>query len=160
MTIQTADTTKLPKKKYVEEGSKKYFFLAIDVDDTILSRGFPDISKAIPNYEVMYKINRMEHRLSKWGFTTIRIMWTCRSNNSQGTYLDDAVNWCKEQDFRIDYVNENPLCPFTNDMGDIYSETPKIFYHLLIDDRTMNLTKDFEDIVVDADAAFKKTHKN
>ena len=69
--------------------------IAVDFDNTIAVTEYPKIIKPI---DTTIHILRQAKELG----ATI-ILWTCR----EGKELENAVNWCKENNVPIDYVNEN-----------------------------------------------------
>lgn len=69
--------------------------IAVDFDGTIVEHRFPAIGPLIPYGIKLLKIwQRNGHKI---------ILWTCR----EGKALEDAVSFCKTQDFEFDAVNEN-----------------------------------------------------
>ena len=61
------------------------------------------------------------------------ILWTCR----QGERLQQAVEWCKQFGLEFDAVNEN-LPEMIEHYG---GDTRKVFYDVLIDDKSVNKPK-------------------
>lgn len=61
------------------------------------------------------------------------ILWTCRC----GEWLKDAVDWCKMYGLEFDAINEN-LPEMIEEYG---SDSRKIFYDILIDDKAINKPK-------------------
>lgn len=97
---------------------------AVDFDGT-LCRGerYPTIGH--PNYYLIEFLK--EKRLQGEQV----ILWTCR----EGTFLEEAVNWCKKYGLEFDYINEN-----TDEMKKRYkNDSRKIFAHFYIDDRNMTV---------------------
>lgn len=61
------------------------------------------------------------------------ILWTCR----EGSRLEQAIEWCKEQGLEFDAVNSN-----IPEMIEWYgNDTRKIGYDVLIDDKAVNKPK-------------------
>jgi hydroxymethylpyrimidine pyrophosphatase-like HAD family hydrolase len=90
--------------------------LAVDFDGTITAdNDFPNLGPVNKNCKEVLQ------RLHKWG--CIIILWTCRGDH----YLTDAVEYCREHQIPIDYVNEN--CPEV-----AFPAYPKIFANYYIDD--------------------------
>lgn len=75
--------------------SDKKTVIAVDFDGTIAKTEYPEIIEPIQN-----TIDYIQLMKSK-GATII--LWTCR----EGKELEEAVNWCKENNVPIDYINEN-----------------------------------------------------
>lgn len=69
--------------------------VAVDFDGTIARTEYPRIISPI------YETISLLHKLKKTGATII--LWTCR----EGKELEEAVEWCKQNDVPIDLVNEN-----------------------------------------------------
>lgn len=96
--------------------------IAVDFDNTIAVTHYPEIVEPI---DLTIHILR---EAKKKG--AIIILWTCR----EGKELEDAVNWCKENNVPIDYVNENTperIKKWGNDCR-------KIGADVYIDDRAIN----------------------
>lgn len=124
--------------------NKKLFSIAIDFDGTIALNGFPDITKAKINSDFIYLLEQTKSFIKSIGLKPIIILWTCRTNNSKGSYLSDAVEFCKKHKIHIDYVNENPtyqLKMFEN--VKIYTPSPKIYADLYLDDLAYNANEYF-----------------
>lgn len=69
--------------------------IAVDFDGTIVKHEFPAVGELIPGAV------RTLQTLAKFGCEII--LWTCR----EGNYLEDAVNFCKENKIPIHSVNRN-----------------------------------------------------
>ena len=69
--------------------------IAVDFDGTLAITQYPTILKPIDT-----TINIIRDAKSR-GATIV--LWTCR----EGKDLEDALNWCKENNIPIDYANEN-----------------------------------------------------
>ena len=68
---------------------------AVDFDGTLCANLYPKIGK--PRAGVIEYIREAKEQ----GGTII--LWTCRA----GALLDQAVQWCRENEVPIDYVNES-----------------------------------------------------
>ena len=69
--------------------------IACDFDGTIAKTNYPDILELIPEAQIY---------LRKWRHAGHRIiLWTCR----EGIYLDQAVEFCRNQGILFHAVNEN-----------------------------------------------------
>ena len=71
-------------------------FIAVDFDGTLCKNLYPAIGE--PNRLIIDEL----HLLQKYRNCDL-ILWTCRI----GKALDEAVDWCKKQGLRFDYINEN-----------------------------------------------------
>lgn len=100
--------------------------IAVDFDNTIAKTEYPKIIEPIP--ETIKLI-----RKAKENGATI-ILWTCR----EGSVLDDATKWCKENNVPIDLVNEN--LPERNAFWG--NDSRKIGADLYIDDKSFSLWHD------------------
>ncbi len=69
--------------------------IAVDFDGTIVEHKYPEIGKTRPfAFETLKMLEKKGHQL---------IMWTYRS----GKYLDEAVAFCRKNDFEFYAVNCN-----------------------------------------------------
>lgn len=96
--------------------------VAVDFDNTLCESRYPECGEPIQY------VCDLIRKLKSDGNTII--LWTCREGDS----LRKAVDWCREYDVPIDYVNENPperIALFGND-------SRKIGADLYIDDRCFN----------------------
>ena len=96
--------------------------IAVDFDSTLAVTKYPEI--LMPIDTTIDVIKDAKRR----GATII--LWTCREGND----LESAVNWCKEQEVPIDYVNENTperIKAWGNDCR-------KISADVYIDDKAIN----------------------
>lgn len=74
------------------------YSVAVDFDGTLtIKNGFPDITNATPNMEIINKCKQLQ----KCGVRII--LWTNRTDK----YLQDAVDFCKMYDLHFDAVNDN-----------------------------------------------------
>lgn len=105
---------------------EKYYFIAVDFDGCLVESAFPNIGAKRPH--VFELVEKYKDTAMGVGLILIVILWTCR----YGQYLDNAVKWCKDNDFHLDYVNENPLAPFP----DIQR---KLFFDICFDDRALGV---------------------
>lgn len=96
--------------------------VAVDFDGTLAVTKFPEIIKPIP------KMVRHCRKLREGG--AILILWTCRC----GKDLESAVEWCRQQGLKFDYVNEN----VPGNIGHFGNDCRKIFAHEYIDDKAVN----------------------
>jgi len=101
--------------------------IAIDFDGTIVEHKFPKIGEPRKNvFRVLKQLKKDGHKL---------ILWTCRD----GKYLDEAVDFCKENGIEFDAINNNIKSGFM--------PLPKIYADLYIDDRgLMGIPSDWNTI--------------
>lgn len=88
--------------------------IAVDFDGTIVIHRFPEIGEPVPN---------AIETIKDWISMGIRvILWTMRD----GQYLEDAVEYCRENGIEFYGINENP--------SQDWSASPKAYAHFYIDD--------------------------
>ena len=105
--------------------------IAVDFDGTLCEHKFPEIGEI---KEVNKRvIDYIRYRKETHNDTII--LWTCRCNTPKRKYLDEAVEWCKQQNIPIDYINENAKTT----VDEFEVESRKIFAHKYIDDRAINI---------------------
>lgn len=99
--------------------------IVVDFDGTIVKHEFPEIGEPMPKaFEVMKKLQKAGYGL---------ILNTCRENDKKRNYLDEAVDFCKENGIIFRSVNENLL-------EDDFREGKlrrKVYGHYYIDDRNL-----------------------
>jgi hypothetical protein len=72
--------------------------IAIDFDGTIVDHAFPKIGNPKPHaFEVIKELKAAGYKL---------ILWTCREDDHRHQYLDEAVQFCRENGVEFDAVNE------------------------------------------------------
>lgn len=104
-------------------------YVAIDFDGTCVTHEYPNVGKDIGAIPVLKKLVDKGHQL---------ILFTMRSNNSQGDrYLDDAVNWFKENGIELFGINVNPT-------QKEWTCSPKAYAHLYIDDAALGIPLIFD----------------
>lgn len=97
--------------------------ICIDFDGTVVDHCFPDVGVDVPNAVTVIKgLNEQGHKL---------ILWTMRSNNPKGNFLNDAINWYRKNDIPLFGVNNNPE-------QIVWTTSPKAYAHLYIDDAAFN----------------------
>lgn len=92
--------------------------ILVDFDGTCTTHDFPRIGKEIGAPEVLRDLVLAGNRL---------ILFTMRSDNSQGKYLRDAVHWFEENDIPLYGIQENPT-------QKAWTSSPKAYGQLIIDD--------------------------
>lgn len=104
--------------------------ICIDFDGTCVTHEFPKVGKDIGAVPVLKKLVEAGHKL---------ILFTMRSNrpvaNETGDpttdlFLDDAINWFKQNDIPLHGINENP-------MQKNWTNSPKAYGQLYIDDAAL-----------------------
>ena len=103
--------------KEEDKKKKKKLIFAIDFDGTIVSNSFPKIGE--PNKKMIEFIKKIKENGDQW------ILWTCRCDR----YLEEAVNFLKENGIIPDKVNEDIV---------VFEDNPyhrKVFANYYIDDR-------------------------
>lgn len=111
--------------------------ILIDFDGTCTAHDFPRVGKDIGAVPVLKKLVEEGHRL---------ILFTMRSNMAEinvdmneveddfvpiaGNYLDDAVNWFKENDIPLYGIQTNPT-------QKNWTESPKAYGQMMIDDSAL-----------------------
>ena len=95
--------------------------IAVDFDGCLVENKYPDIGPA--NLSVVDAVRREQARGSKI------ILWTCRAD----AFLCMAIDWCEDQEIRLDAVNEN-LPEVIEMMG---SDSRKVYASEYWDDRAV-----------------------
>ena len=108
--------------------------IVIDFDGTCVTHEFPKVGKDIGAAPVLKKLVEKGHKL---------ILFTMRSNRPvpnetgdptimdvTGMFLDDAVNWFKQNDIPLHGINENPT-------QKNWTSSPKAYGQLYIDDAAL-----------------------
>ena len=108
--------------------------ICIDFDGTCVTHEFPKVGKDIGAVPVLKKLVEAGHKL---------ILFTMRSNRPvpnetgdptimdvTGMFLDDAVNWFKQNDIPLHGINENPT-------QKNWTSSPKAYCQLYIDDAAL-----------------------
>lgn len=102
--------------------------IAVDFDGTLCEHKFPEIGEI---KEIHQKVINFIRTSKNKGHTII--LWTCREDLSERQYLTEAVNWCKENNIPIDYINEYPMPNFKG------FATRKVCADIYIDDKAFNI---------------------
>lgn len=96
--------------------------IAVDFDGTLSSGHYPDCGTPnIPLFKALINAQAKGHKI---------VLWTCRENDS---YLQDAIEFCKNYGLTFDAVNEN--------IPDIDFHSRKIVANIYIDDLACNQTR-------------------
>ena len=94
--------------------------IAVDFDGTLAVTDYPAIIEPIQGVIDYIKYRKQD------GY--IIILWTCRSNQ----HLIDAIDWCRLQGIKFDYVNMN-----VPELVELYgNDCRKIAADMYIDDKS------------------------
>ncbi len=112
-------------------------YIGIDFDGTCTSHDFPGVGKDIGAEPVLRKLVERGHKL---------ILFTMRSNlltpyggedesnditpDVDGRYLNDAIRWFRDRKLPLFGINTNPT-------QNTWTESPKAFCNLYIDDAAL-----------------------
>lgn len=105
--------------------TESHIYIAIDFDGTIVKHRFPSIGELLPHaIRVIGKLKNVP---------TVRlILLTMRSDTTEGDYLTDAIEFCKQNGVEFWVVNENPD-------QDTWTSSRKVYSHYLIDDTAVGV---------------------
>lgn len=92
-------------------------YIVVDFDGTCVTHDFPRIGFPIGSVPVLKKLVDAGHKL---------ILFTMRSNY-KGSTLDQAVDWFKNNDIPLFGIQTNPTQSH-------WTQSPKAYGHLIIDD--------------------------
>lgn len=97
--------------------------IAVDFDGTCVTHDFPKVGKDIGAVPVLKQLVADGHKL---------ILWTMRSDNRAdgGNYLQDAVDWFKDNGIELWGIQRNPE-------QDTWTSSPKAYAQLYIDDAAL-----------------------
>ena len=122
------------QKGHLVIGKNNNMIIAVDFDGTCVSHEFPKIGKDIGAIPALKKLVADGHKL---------ILYTMRSNRPlanptgdssiedvTGMFLDDAINWFKENDIPLYGIQENPT-------QKNWTTSPKCYAELYIDDAAL-----------------------
>ena len=108
---QEEDVFRIPSKPMI---------IAVDFDGTCVQEAYPEIGPSLPGaVETLLALSQRDHKL---------ILWTCR----EGEFLEEAVNWFKDNGIPLAGVNETPLDEDFRPEGG-----RKVYANLYIDDRIL-----------------------
>ena len=72
--------------------------ILIDFDGTVVEHKFPHIGPPMPNaFEVLKELKEAGWKL---------VLWTCREDFGYNRYLQEAVDFCRDNGIEFDGVNE------------------------------------------------------
>lgn len=93
--------------------------IAVDFDGTCVTHEYPSIGKDIGAVPVLKKIVENGHKI---------ILLTMR----HGKYLNDAIEWFKNNGIELYAINENP-------QQKEWTESPKVYANIYIDDAGLGI---------------------
>ena len=98
--------------------------IAIDFDGTFVTHEYPKIGRTLENcIETVKKLQEKNHDI---------ILYTMRS----GKELQEAVDWCNENEIILWGVNKNPS-------QSSWTKSPKVYAHIYIDDAALGTPLDY-----------------
>jgi hypothetical protein len=120
--------------------------IAIDYDGSVVAHAFPAIGKDIGAIPVLKRLTNAGNKL---------ILFTMRSNrpnkgnindptilDKSGMFLDDAVNWFKQNDIPLYGIQKNPSQQY-------WTTSPKCYAELYIDDAALGCPLKFDEAISD-----------
>lgn len=90
----------------------------VDFDGSLVTHAFPEIGNDIGAVPVLKALVENGHQL---------ILFTMRSDNKNGNYLTQAVNWFKKHDIPLYGIQTNPT-------QSSWTSSPKSYAQYLLDD--------------------------
>ena len=115
--------------------------IVIDFDGTCVTHEFPHIGKDIGAVPVLKRLIKGGHNLVLFTMRSDLKSPTYRNQGRElppGNYLTDAVNWFKENDIPLYGIQRNPS-------QDSWTESPKAYGQLIIDDAALGCPLVFDD---------------
>jgi hypothetical protein len=115
--------------------------IVIDFDGTCVTHEFPMVGKDIGAVPVLKKLVKNGHNLVLFTMRSDLKKSTYRNQGRElpaGNYLTDAVNWFKENEISLYGVQRNPS-------QDSWTESPKAYGQLIIDDASLGCPLVFDD---------------
>jgi len=110
-----------PNTESADLHKSQYDYIAVDFDGTLCVQKFPEIGEPIPQTIKFIQDKHLEG--SKI------ILYTCRDDSDERSYLQEAIEWCSKNNVPIDAINENPWVLFGK---------RKLYADIYIDDRAVN----------------------
>lgn len=101
--------------------------ICVDFDGTVCEEGFfPEVGPTLPYaVEILRKLVEKKHKL---------ILWTVRGSNEN--HIVPAIKWFHDNGIKLSAVNNN--LPESN-----FSNSKKIYYDILIDDKSLGTPTTF-----------------
>ena len=109
---------------------KRRKVIAVDFDGTLCTHRFPKIGSIGKIQKNIHDYIKAEKENG-----SIIILWTCREDLPERKFLTEAVEWCRQYDIPIDFVNEYPM------PGSPGFATRKVYADVYIDDKAMNISQ-------------------
>ena len=107
--------------------------IAIDFDGTCVTHEYPKVGKNIGAAKVLRKLVENGHKLILWtmrcDFGKLPIIGA-ENEITSGNFLQDAVNWFKENNIPLYGIQRNPE-------QDTWTKSPKAYAQLYIDDAAL-----------------------
>lgn len=115
--------------------------IVIDFDGTCVTHEFPQVGKDIGAVPVLKKLVKNGHNLVLFTMRSDLKKSTYRNQGKElpaGNYLTDAVNWFEENGIVLYGIQRNPS-------QDSWTESPKAYGQLIIDDAALGCPLVFDD---------------
>jgi len=107
--------------------------ICIDFDGTCVTHEYPKVGKDIGAAKVLRKLVENGHKLILWtmrcDFGNLPIIGT-KNEIERANYLQDAINWFKENDIPLYGIQNNPE-------QHSWTKSPKAYAQLYIDDAAL-----------------------
>jgi hypothetical protein len=95
--------------------------ICVDFDGTCVTHEFPKVGRDIGAVQVLKELVESGNQL---------VLFTMRSNRPNGNFLDDAVNWFKDNEIPLYGIQENPT-------QKNWTTSPKAYGEIYIDDAAL-----------------------
>jgi hypothetical protein len=117
--------------------------IVIDFDGTCVTHEFPQVGKDIGAVPILKKLVKNGHNLVLFTMRSDLKKSTYRNQGKElpaGNYLADAVNWFEENGIPLYGIQRNPS-------QDSWTESPKAYGQLIIDDASLGCPLVFDDLL-------------
>lgn len=117
--------------------------IVIDFDGTCVTHEFPQVGKDIGAVPILKKLVKNGHNLVLFTMRSDLKKSTYRNQGKElpaGNYLGDAVNWFEENGIPLYGIQRNPS-------QDSWTESPKAYGQLIIDDASLGCPLVFDDLL-------------
>ena len=115
---------------------KNKLIFAIDFDGTCVGDSFPEVGKDIGSVGILKELVKNGHQLI---LTTVKCNHEVMPNsntpgiyNVKGNFLDDAVNWFKDNNIPLYGIQKHPD-------QENWTTSPKCYFDYVIDDRCFGI---------------------
>ena len=95
--------------------------ICVDFDGTCVTHEFPRVGRSIGSVPVLKELVENGNQL---------VLFTMRSNRPNGKFLDDAVNWFKDNEIPLYGIQQNPS-------QSQWTSSPKAYGEVYIDDAAL-----------------------